>query len=147
VKILVNILPAASGYVAIYDDGNIPAFSIKAAVPTISPEFRPHFHPKVQKDVMFQNPAQYRQPLLNTEVSHELSFIVTYVDLPGALASVRAYAGLLGTLFHMRVEQGAEAQYYPNCIVDEGGYSAQLAGAAVTHTLQLTSDSVQTNPP
>ena len=52
---------------------------------------------------------------------------------------------LVGQLVHLKVEEGGEAQYYPNALVED--YNPAVQGQSAVHTFSFTSDDVTATPP
>ena len=108
-------------------------------------KFTPNFKALNQVEPLLGGTNQFSTPRGNIRCTLPMTITATYADLPSALASVRTFAALLGFKWHFKIEQGAEAQYYPNALVE--GYTPALTGATVVHQLSFTSDTVTATPP
>lgn len=116
---------------------------------TLMSEFPPSFQAQVQADNLYKSETQFRKGRGNIACSLPLELLMTYGTRTDAMASIRTYAALLGTTFHIKVEHTegvvTETQYYPNAVLVS--YSPRVQGLSVTHSVQFSSDNVTASAP
>lgn len=117
----------------------------ESAGATLLAEFTPGFKSITQQEPLAGSTNQFRTARSNLTVDHPLMFNQEYASRALSLASVRTFAALLNTKVHLKVEQDAEVQYYPNAIA--ASYQPRLMGVSADHALQFTSDTVTTVDP
>lgn len=109
--------------------------------------FNPEYHPNPQKEPLAGSQNPFLHPRSSAGWSFTLAYWAEYATRKDALASVRSgdVQVLRSMRNHIKVEQDAEKQYYPNAVCD--GYQAELHGCSVLHRFQFTSqDLTDTDP-
>jgi hypothetical protein len=109
----------------------------------------PAFHCEMQEQAtyagLFNSKAKFREPRGNISTLFTHAFNVQYASRTDAKMAVRTFvAALMGKKVHLKVEEGTDAEYFPNAIVQ---YAGNVEGVSVTHTLNVTADNVQTAAP
>jgi hypothetical protein len=96
----------------------------------------------LQEEPIYGAAAQYRSPLANKAARWTLAFDRVYASRAAAMAATRTIQGLLGTKYHIKIEEPSttptETHYYPNAVF--AGYSGEVQGCSCVHVLEATSD-------
>lgn len=95
---------------------------------------------------MFGQARRRRGAMGNLQTSFALVFRESYETPGDALASLATYAAKLDTSYHVKVEEGAAAVYFPNALCT-GHQLAELTGVAATHSLSFQSDAPTATAP
>jgi hypothetical protein len=134
-------LVSGGGYLPLADDTSLSTVTPPANKgQAINMDFKPSFKPAVQQDMLFRSQAAFRVNRGNIVLSIPLTVTVEYSTLASALASIRAFAGLLDQVMHLQVIQDTETQYYPNALLQ--AYDAEPSGASIVHRFLFASDNV-----
>lgn len=140
-------LKSGGGYTVLYDSAAVPAFDSgptgQVAAPALA-EWDPEYTYVNRDTKMYKQASSDREAMGNTSARIRLAFCATYATPKDALASHRTMDSLYQscfanrTLIHLKVEEGAEVQYYPNATVES--YKGPLHGRSVDHEVIFSCD-------
>lgn len=115
-------------------------------------EFEPQFTATNQEEPVYQSNAQFRDARGNVRTALPLNWNAAYTSMADSMASIRILVTALvgqvagvGKVFHLKVEEGTETQYYPNAVVST--YHAKMQGTSCQHDFQLATDAVTGTEP
>lgn len=89
--------------------------------------------------------AQFRAARGNVTCEMALTFNSVYGSRALCMAAILTNGQLLNQTIHLRVDQDAHIQYYPDALVER--YKPVPMGVAATHSFQFTSDNVTSVEP
>ncbi len=105
-------------------------------------DFKPAFQPQNQNEPLFRASNTFKAARGNMGASLAMVISVPYSTRAAAKAGARTLKAAFAAQVHLKVEEGADAEYYPNALL--AGFVPVFAGVTVRYQLQFLTDDVTT---